>query len=439
MAESWRICMICTVRPIAHVLAGALRDLGHEPVALVAPRPDADDPPEPLRLTGASAPAGLDLLFARDKWSIERLLRAYEPDLTVCWGFPWKLPQGALDVARLGSINQHPALLPRHRGPIPFAWALRSGDAEWGFTWHRMDAELDTGNILSQGSVPIRDDDCDIAEFGPRLLQAAIALLPQALGGSRPAIPAIRSRRRARPGPATSRTTSTRASTGRSRRARIHDQVRAWHLTFGLSGLRAPIATLDDEEVVLLQTRLDRPRRRRPPGRVRRRPDLGRRERARLAGRPCRLARREHVDRRDRSRPDEAAVELGHSPDDSALLKRVTSSARRRDRLLAVVVGRQLELLAAEQRQHDPARLDRLRRARAPTCARPGSPRRSATEPEAPRSSTVPAPSAPGSSGGSRTDQADGHGRCRTLANSYMCSFSLSGRRKRPGSYAAMG
>ena len=123
MAESWRVCMICTIRPIAHVLAGALREHGHEPVALVAPRPaaGADEPPEPLRLTAASAPAGVDLLFARDKWSIERLLRAYEPDLTVCWGFPWKLPQAALDVARLGSINQHPALLPRHRGPIPSA------------------------------------------------------------------------------------------------------------------------------------------------------------------------------------------------------------------------------------------------------------------------------------------------------------------------------
>ena len=38
MAESWRVCMICTIRPIADVLAGALRELGHEPVALVAPR-----------------------------------------------------------------------------------------------------------------------------------------------------------------------------------------------------------------------------------------------------------------------------------------------------------------------------------------------------------------------------------------------------------------
>ena len=39
----------------------------------------------------------------------------------------------------------------------------------------------------------------------------------------------------------------------------IHNQVRAWHLTFGMSGLRAPVADLDGEEVVLLQTRLTDP------------------------------------------------------------------------------------------------------------------------------------------------------------------------------------
>ena len=39
----------------------------------------------------------------------------------------------------------------------------------------------------------------------------------------------------------------------------IHNQVRAWHLTFSMSGLRAPVAELDGEQVVLLQTRLTDP------------------------------------------------------------------------------------------------------------------------------------------------------------------------------------
>src|SRR6476619_113177 len=182
MAESLRIFVICSIKPLADSLIGALRDLGHEPVALLGPRRDnGPQPPEHIRVTDASAPAGLDLLFAKDKFAIERLIRAYEPDLMMCQGFPWKIPQPALDAPRLGSVNLHPALLPRHRGPIPLAWALRDGDDAWGTTWHRMDAELDTGNILSQGSVPIEDDDVNIEEFAPKLFASGVELLAPAL------------------------------------------------------------------------------------------------------------------------------------------------------------------------------------------------------------------------------------------------------------------
>ena len=182
MAESWRVVTICSIAPLAHSLIDKLRELGHEPVALLAPRREREhEPPPHLILTDATAPRGIDLLLARDKHSIEPLLRAYEPDLMLCWGFPWKIPQAALDVPRLASVNCHPALLPRHRGPIPLAWALRDGDDAWGCTWHYMDAELDTGNTLVQGTVPIEDDDVDIAEFSAKLQANAVALLPRAL------------------------------------------------------------------------------------------------------------------------------------------------------------------------------------------------------------------------------------------------------------------
>ena len=260
MAENWRIVAISSIRPIAETLIAKLRELGHDPVALLMARRDQTQPlPPHLELTDALAPAGLDLLFARDKYAIEPLLRAYEPDLVLCWGFPWKIPQAALDVPRLGSVNLHPALLPRHRGPIPLAWALRDGDPVWGMTWHRMDAELDTGNLLAQGSVPIEDDDVDIEQFAPKLQQAAIALLPRVLerlAGGDPGDPQ----------PAEGATWAghfedddyARVDWSHAARA-IHDQVRAWHLTFGLSGVRGPVATFDGEEVVVLQTRLTDP------------------------------------------------------------------------------------------------------------------------------------------------------------------------------------
>ncbi len=65
----------------------------------------ADDPPE------------LDVLFAATRRSLTRQLRAYEPDLALCTGFPWLIPQETLDVPRLGIVNGHPSLLPRYRGP----------------------------------------------------------------------------------------------------------------------------------------------------------------------------------------------------------------------------------------------------------------------------------------------------------------------------------
>ena len=70
-------------------------------------------------------------------------------------GFPWKIPADALAVPRLGWLNGHPSLLPRHRGPLPVAWAIREGDEEIGITFHFMDAELDTGPILSQRRIPL--------------------------------------------------------------------------------------------------------------------------------------------------------------------------------------------------------------------------------------------------------------------------------------------
>jgi len=260
MPESLRVFVICSIKPLADTLLGALRDFGHEPVALLGPRrDDGRELPPHLVLTDATAPDGVDLLFARDKHAIERLVRAYEPDLLICSGFPWKIPLAALNIPRLGSINEHPALLPRHRGPIPLAWTVREGDAVWGVTWHRMDAELDTGNLLAQGSVPVEDDDVDIEQISPKLQALALSLLPQALERVIAGDPGD-------PQPAEGATWAghfedddyVRVDWARPARF-IHDQVRAWHLEFGFAGLRAPVAELDGGQVVLRRTRLTDP------------------------------------------------------------------------------------------------------------------------------------------------------------------------------------
>jgi len=259
--KGWRIAIISMVPPVVVPLIAQLRELGHEPVAwLIARRKEGDKRSLPPwgEITDSMAPSGVSLLFARDKHAVAPLLRGLEPDLVLCWGFGWKLPQEALDVPRLGSVNHHPALLPRHRGPIPLSWALREGDGQFGMTWHRMDAELDTGAILAQKTIPIEDDWTTIEEMGPALIQGAFDLLPRVL------------ERLAAGDPGDLQPTEGVSWAGTfeedyatvdwSQPARkIHDQVRAWHLTFGMSPVVGPIAELDGERLKILRTSLTDP------------------------------------------------------------------------------------------------------------------------------------------------------------------------------------
>jgi methionyl-tRNA formyltransferase len=213
-----RIVVIANVLPIAEAVIGQLGEMGHDVVAwLMTRRPESRDlPPPPWGETSdKTAPQGVNLIWARGKEDLAPHLRGLEPDVVLCWGFSWKIPQEALDVPRYGAVNQHPALLPRHRGPIPLSWALREGDPVFGVTWHRMDADFDTGAILAQSSIPILDEETTMFETGPRIVPAGLALLPQVferLAAGDPGDP-----QRARPGAACSKRT-TRRSTGRRRR-----------------------------------------------------------------------------------------------------------------------------------------------------------------------------------------------------------------------------
>ena len=255
---AWRIVLITTVPPVADALVPVLRELGHEPVAILSARRAQPAAAGRAPISDETAPSGLDLLIARDKWSVEPMLRSSRPDLALCWGFPWRIPLAALQVPSLGSVNCHPALLPRHRGPIPLSWAFRDGDGQFGVTWHRMDAELDTGAILAQTQVPMFDDDYAIEQVGPRIGAAAIGLLPEVFAR-------IAAGDAGDPQPAEGVTWAGHlgadyAAVDWSQPARrVHDQVRAWAFTFGLSKVVGPIAELDGQQVRLLRTSLGDP------------------------------------------------------------------------------------------------------------------------------------------------------------------------------------
>lgn len=175
----WRVLFFSMALPAVQRLVELVREAGHEPVALLTLRP-RDDPAARERAATilTESPPGLDIVIPASPEGLARLTRAYEPDLVMCAGFNWKIPREVIDIPRLGIVNSHPSLLPRYRGPIPVAWAIRNGDTELGLTYHLMAEEYDTGPVLAQGSMPLGPDDT-FMDVIPKLGALSAELLPR--------------------------------------------------------------------------------------------------------------------------------------------------------------------------------------------------------------------------------------------------------------------
>ena len=94
----------------------------------------------------------------REHQAMEQL-REWDPDAIVVAAFGQILKQAVLDLPEFGCINVHASLLPRWRGAAPINAAILHGDKETGVTIMKMDAGLDTGPILSQGSTRIKPEE----------------------------------------------------------------------------------------------------------------------------------------------------------------------------------------------------------------------------------------------------------------------------------------
>jgi methionyl-tRNA formyltransferase len=113
--------------------------------------------------------------------TIERLMRL-KADLFVVVAFGVILPQNILDIPPQGTINIHASLLPRHRGAAPIHWAILKGDRETGVTTMKLDAGMDTGDILLTSRTPILPEDTS-ASLHDRLSQMGADLLMETING----------------------------------------------------------------------------------------------------------------------------------------------------------------------------------------------------------------------------------------------------------------
>jgi methionyl-tRNA formyltransferase len=237
---------------VYQMLAAALQPLGHRVVGVVtSPGPKRRRSPTCLEVV-AAVPPGVDVIVSNppERWAA--MLAPLRPDLIISGGFPWRIPADVLALPRLGAINFHDALLPRHRGPNATGWAFRLGDTETGLTIHRISSEFDTGPVLAQVRVPITDDDT-LSTLIAKIVDHAPGLLRQAL--ERVA--------RGEPGDAQDESQATEAGlfedTWRiidwSQPARtIHNQVRSW---VGLRDIPlGALGEIDGETVQITRTRL---------------------------------------------------------------------------------------------------------------------------------------------------------------------------------------
>ena len=106
------------------------------------------------------------------------------PDAIIVVGYGRIIPQWMLDLPPLGNINLHASLLPKYRGAAPIQWAIARGENVTGVTTMKIDAGLDTGDILLQQEIPIAPD--DTAEtLGPKLAAVGADLTVATLGSLR--------------------------------------------------------------------------------------------------------------------------------------------------------------------------------------------------------------------------------------------------------------
>jgi methionyl-tRNA formyltransferase len=109
-------------------------------------------------------------------------LESITPEAIIVVGYGRIIPQWMIDLPRLGNINLHASLLPKYRGAAPIQWAIATGETITGVTTMRIDAGVDTGDILLQSEERILPEDTALT-LAPRLAQTGAELMIATLAG----------------------------------------------------------------------------------------------------------------------------------------------------------------------------------------------------------------------------------------------------------------
>ena len=118
----------------------------------------------------------------KDNSKFRTQLETLNPDAIIVVGYGRIIPPWMIDLPRFGDLNLHASLLPKYRGAAPIQWAIANGESVTGVTTMRIDAGLDTGDILLQQEIPILPNDTAVT-LAPKLATAGAKLMVETLRG----------------------------------------------------------------------------------------------------------------------------------------------------------------------------------------------------------------------------------------------------------------
>jgi methionyl-tRNA formyltransferase len=161
---------------------------GHT-ISLVVTQPDRvrgrDEQPSPPPVKVLASQAGLPIVQPekiKTNLQFRERLASLAPDAIIVVAYGRIIPDWMLSLPRWGNINLHASLLPKFRGAAPIQWAIAKGETVTGSTTMRLDAGLDTGDILLQRTLPIGPDQTSEDLF-PLLAATGAELMLETLRG----------------------------------------------------------------------------------------------------------------------------------------------------------------------------------------------------------------------------------------------------------------
>ena len=137
----------------------ALLKRGENVIAVYVAPEKAGQKADPLKEAAQAAGLPVHQPESYRKPEVWEQFRGLKPDLQVMAFVTLFVPEDFLNIPTNGSIQYHPSLLPKYRGPSAINWPIIQGDTETGLSIFWPDNGLDTGDVLLQKKTPIGPDD----------------------------------------------------------------------------------------------------------------------------------------------------------------------------------------------------------------------------------------------------------------------------------------